>query len=152
MHKSALAATGLSLLISGVAVAPRAQDGAGAPTLSQPYVHLYADAQGVSHFKDEVLVIKPGASGPAPLAISQSGGATLLALRRGQKEDWHRAPRRMYLVALKGMSQVTVGDGEVRRFGPGSLLLMDDTTGKGHITQAVGSEDHVALTVPAPAP
>jgi hypothetical protein len=152
MHKNALAATVLSLLISGAALAPRAQDGAAAPALSQPYVHLYADAQGVSHFKDEVLVIKPGASGPAPLAISQSGGATLLALRRGQKEDWHRAPRRMYLVALKGMSQVTVGDGEVRRFGPGSLLLMDDTMGKGHITQAVGSEDHVALTVPAPAP
>jgi hypothetical protein len=153
MHKGTLAAaTALSLLISGVVMAPRAEDTAGVTALSQPYVHLYADAQGVSHFKDEVLVIKPGASGPAPLAIAQTGGATLLALRRGQKEDWHRAPRRMYLVALKGMSEVTVGDGEVRRFAPGTLLLMDDTTGKGHITRAVGPEDHVALTVPAPAP
>jgi hypothetical protein len=30
-------------------------------------------------------------------------------------------------------------------------MLMDDLTGKGHITRAVGTEDHVALTVPAPA-
>jgi hypothetical protein len=28
---------------------------------------------------------------------------------------------------------------------------MDDATGKGHITEAVGTEDHVALTIPAPA-
>jgi quercetin dioxygenase-like cupin family protein len=124
----------------------------GATAMRQPFVHLYADANGVSHFRDETLTIQPGAAGPAALELSKSPGATLLALKRGQKEDWHRAPRRMYLIALKGMSEVTVGDGEVRRFAPGTLLLMDDTTGKGHITRAVGSEDHIALTVPAPAP
>ena len=123
-----------------------------AASISQPLVHLYSDAGGVSHFRDEVLSIGGGATGPAQLLLSQGAGARLLALNRGAKEDWHRPPGRIYLIALKGMSEVTAGDGEVRRFGPGSLLLMDDTTGKGHITRAVGSEDHVALTVTAPAP
>jgi hypothetical protein len=29
-------------------------------------------------------------------------------------------------------------DGETRRFGPGSVFLAEDTTGKGHQTRAVG--------------
>ena len=118
----------------------------------QPFVHLYSDANGVSHFRDETLVIQAGASGPARLSLSQAPGAQLLAIRLGEVEDWHRAPIRMYLIVLKGMSEVTAGDGQVRRFGAGSVMLMDDLTGKGHITRAVGTEDHVALTVPAPAP
>ena len=147
-----LAAVVPGLLLSTFALQAQEKPMSAPPELTQPYVHLYSDEKGVSHFRDEQLLIKSAASGPAALTISQTPGATLLALKRGAKEDWHRAPRRMYLIALKGMSEVTVGDGEVRRFGPGSVLLMDDTTGKGHITRAVGSEDHVALTVPAPSP
>jgi hypothetical protein len=123
----------------------------GAAAMTQPLVHLYSDAKGVSHFRDETLVIPAGAAGPARLALSQTPGSQLLAIRLGEVEDWHRAPIRMYLIVLKGMSEVTAGDGQVRRFGAGSVMLMDDLTGKGHITRAVGTEDHVALTVPAPA-
>ncbi|HUJ53714.1 MAG TPA: hypothetical protein VLX08_09150 [Steroidobacteraceae bacterium] len=125
--------------------------------------HLYADAKGISHFRDEPLALAPqvGPNAPAgarpspdePLAaheLQTSPNATLLGLKLGAFEDWHRAPRHMYLVALKGMSEVTAGDGEVRRFGPGSILLMEDTTGQGHKTRAVGTEDHVALTITAP--
>jgi len=147
-----------ALVTAGLAVAQPSSGAEAAATspaaapIVQPLVHLYSDAGGVSHFRDEVLSIGGSASGPAQLLLSQGAGARLLALKRGAKEDWHRPPGRIYLIALKGMSEVTAGDGEVRRFGPGSLLLMDDVTGKGHITRAVGSEDHVALTVTAPAP
>jgi hypothetical protein len=128
-----------------------------------PYVHLYADANGVSHFRDERLTFSSAAADPAVASpqlsnaraltsrqLSNAPGATLLLLKRGAEEDWHRAPRRMYLIVVQGMSEVTAGDGEVRRFGLGSVLLMDDTTGKGHITRAVGDVDHIALTIPAP--
>jgi hypothetical protein len=123
--------------------------------LTLTYTHLYSDAQGISHFRDEQISFDGAAGGPgqppAAKQLSSAPGATLLALKRGAKEDWHTAPRRMYLVALTGMSEVTTGDGTVRRFAPGSILLMDDTTGKGHITRSVGDVDHVALTIPAPA-
>ena len=39
----------------------------------------------------------------------------------------------------------------MRQFGPGSVILMDDTTGKGHITRVPGKVDHVAIAIPAPA-
>jgi hypothetical protein len=154
-----LPAVAVCVLASAPFATPRADEAhsmssAAARTLT--YCHLYADEKGVSHFRDEELPFNSTSStgtGP-PLGSldlpGAKGAATLLLLPRGAKEDWHKAPRRMFLIALKGMSEVTVGDGTVRRFAPGSVLLMDDLTGKGHITRAVGSEDHVALTIPVP--
>jgi hypothetical protein len=130
--------------------------------------HLWADAQGVSHFRDEKLSFeaatpenptagttsRPNPDPDALVALPLRGatGATFLYLKRAAVEDWHRAPRRMYLIPVQGTSEVTAGDGQVRRFGLGSIVLMDDLTGKGHITRAVGDVDHIALTIPVPAP
>lgn len=134
------------------------------------YTLLYADARGVSHFRTETLHLHPSAAATSPVSaatsvspglsapedlisypLSEKGGATLLLLKRGAVEDWHRAPRRMWLIVVQGEAEVTASDGEVRHFGLGSVLLMDDLSGKGHITRAVGSVDHIALTIPAPA-
>jgi hypothetical protein len=130
------------------------------------FVHLWADAKGISHFRDERLSFEAATpenptagttsrTNPDPealvaLPLRGATGATFLYLKRAAVEDWHKAPRRMYLIAVQGMSEVTAGDGEVRRFGPGSIVLMDDLTGKGHITRAVGDVDHIALTIPVP--
>lgn len=34
----------------------------------------------------------------------------------------------MYVIPVQGMSEVSAGDGEVRRFGLGSIVVMDDLT------------------------
>jgi len=163
-NKTLWAATGVALLAASF-MSLRADEAKtmSSSTLALPFVHLYADGNGVSHFRDEQLPFAAGPAAPdvaspqlsnaralASRELSKAPGATLLLLKRGAQEDWHRAPRRMYLIVVQGMSEVTAGDGEVRRFGLGSVLLMDDTTGKGHITRAVGDVDHIALTIPAP--
>jgi hypothetical protein len=51
--------------------------------------------------------------------------------------DWHPAPRRQYIVLLDGEIEITVGDGETRRFHGGDVLLVEDTTGRGHRTRTV---------------
>jgi hypothetical protein len=164
-NKTLRAAAGSALLAALLTASPAEEAKTmSSSTLALPYVHLYADAKGVSHFKDERLAFTAAAADPTLASpqlsnaraitsrlLSNAPGATLLLLKRGAEEDWHRAPRRMYLIVVQGMSEVTAGDGEVRRFGLGSVLLMDDTTGKGHITRAVGNVDHIALTIPAPA-
>jgi hypothetical protein len=165
--KTLLAAAGVALLAASLIAASADESRTmSSPIPTLPYVHLYSDASGVSHFRDEKLPFASGARGAAQAAVSpelsnaraisalqlsNAPGATLLLLKRGAEEDWHRAPRRMYLIVVQGMSEVTAGDGEIRRFGLGSVLLMDDLTGKGHITRAVGNVDHIALTIPAPA-
>ena len=121
------------------------------PTLS--YVHLYVDVNGVSHFRDEQFEFRSTRAG-APLmhALSTGAGAMLLRLEPGVVEDWHNAPKPWYLIVVQGMSEVTASDGEVRRFGPGSIIFMDDATGKGHRTRAVGHIDHIAAVIPVADP
>jgi len=51
--------------------------------------------------------------------------------------DFHVAPRRQFVIHLAGVAEIEVGDGTTRRFGPGELLLADDTTGEGHISREV---------------
>ena len=41
-------------------------------------------------------------------------------------------------------------DGEVRHIGPGTIMLADDTTGKGHITRGVGSSERISIFVTLP--
>ena len=39
---------------------------------------------------------------------------------------------------IAGELEVEAGDGERRRFGPGSVVLLEDVSGKGHFTRVVG--------------
>jgi quercetin dioxygenase-like cupin family protein len=113
------------------------------------YVHVYADAAGASHFREEHFDFTQGRDNGTPTHILEAkGGATLLRLKAGTVEDWHNAPRAWFLIVLQGASEVTTSDGQVRHFGPGSVVLLDDITGKGHQTRAVGKIDHIAAVIP----
>jgi hypothetical protein len=41
------------------------------------------------------------------------------------------------VVTLSGIGEIECGDGSRRRFGPGDILLAEDTTGQGHITREI---------------
>jgi hypothetical protein len=113
------------------------------------YVHVYADAAGASHFREEHFEFTRGRDDKSSThALQAKGGATLLRLKAGAFEDWHNAPQAWFLIVLQGESQVTTSDGKVRHFGPGAVVLLDDTTGKGHQTRAVGKIDHIAAVIP----
>ena len=66
----------------------------------------------------------------------------------GLVQDWHTAPRRQYIVTLRGMAEIETGNGEIRHFGPGDVLLADDLTGKGHVTRVIGTETRLSVTIP----
>ena len=61
--------------------------------------------------------------------------------------DFHCAPRRQYVVNLSGSVEIEIGSGEKRLLGPGSILLAEDTTGRGHISRAVGNEERKSLFI-----
>jgi oxalate decarboxylase/phosphoglucose isomerase-like protein (cupin superfamily) len=54
------------------------------------------------------------------------------------------------LFYLAGEVEAAVGDGEVRRFGPGSVTLVEDTTGTGHRSRNAGTGDVVLAVVQLP--
>ena len=113
---------------------------------------LYTDAQGVTHFREETIPFNPvGGAGREALSLHPvrgASGVTLLRLRAGAEEDWHTAPQRQFVIAIEGLVEVEASDGSRRVFVPGQIMLMDDTTGKGHITRSIGKSDHVAVMIP----
>jgi hypothetical protein len=82
--------------------------------------------------------------------LSEVVDVTRLQFRRQSAaftDDWHPASRRQYVVNLAGESEIELDGGRKIHLGPGSILLAEDTSGKGHITRASGSADRLSLTI-----
>ena len=61
---------------------------------------------------------------------------------------WHTGPARQFVITLAGSSEVEVSGGVHVVTRPGHINLIEDTTGKGHITRNFGPEDRIVLTIP----
>ncbi|HEY1776334.1 MAG TPA: hypothetical protein VGG41_09270 [Solirubrobacteraceae bacterium] len=119
------------------------------------YVRLYADARGESHFEDVVLETDAQTHSSGALTqVSAPLPVDGLIFRRVVDETHsdlpHTAPRRLLIITLEGTAEVTASDGETRSFGPGSVVLVEDTTGAGHVTRPVGSAPRVTLFATLP--
>jgi quercetin dioxygenase-like cupin family protein len=124
-------------------------------TGSLSFPRLYTGPDGVSHWANEKLPLASRGTEniEALMATAQVGdvkGAFVAMLKAGATEDWHVAPRRQFMVCLQGLVEVTAADGQVRRLKPGEFALLEDLSGKGHITHSAGKDDHVALALPIP--
>ena len=65
----------------------------------------------------------------------------------GELQDWHPAPQRQFVFILSGRLESGFEDGTKKIFGPGDARLVEDTTGKGHTTIALGDEPCITATV-----
>jgi hypothetical protein len=108
------------------------------------YTRIYCDATGESHFEDVSVPVAPiNFAPPAPpvsvAAPIRAERLILAELPLAWSSNWHAAPQRQFYFHLSGTLEVKVSDGQVRQFSPGSLVLLEDTTGKGHCTRVLGS-------------
>jgi hypothetical protein len=108
------------------------------------YARVYSDAEGASHLSDheQELALIDYAPPAAPLNFAALGDAVGIAVV-GADSTWgghvlHPAPARQFMIVLSGQVQVTVSDGEVRKFDPGDVFLLEDTTGVGHSSSVLG--------------
>lgn len=108
---------------------------------------LYTGEDGQSHFEEvDIPLEDAGEIG----RLSEAEPATGIIFRETGPEynyDWHNAPRPQYIIMLEGEVDVEIGDGTVRRFGPGDVLLAEDTTGRGHISRAVDNRPRKSIFV-----
>lgn len=110
------------------------------------YTRLYADAGGDSHFDEVEVVLTPTDFAPPapPLDLASFVPAARFSFLRapvGWAGDWHPAPRRQVFCQLKGEYEIVASDGMTHRFPAGSVVLLEDTTGKGHATHVISQED-----------
>jgi hypothetical protein len=108
-----------------------------------------------SAFEDHELQLdqQQVASGFAPTLVGRLSpsavGVLYLFSPTEFDSDPHPAPRRQWVVPLRGMLEVVVSTGERRRFQPGDLVFVADTTGKGHVSCSVGEPPFELLFIPS---
>ncbi len=116
------------------------------------YTRVYSDAAGDSHFEDvDVPMTAVSFAPPAPpMDLSAFSSAARVGFLRASPDwigDWHPAPKRQWMIYLAGRVEAEVTGGERREFGPGSVTLVEDTTGTGHRSRVVGPDDVVLAVV-----
>jgi len=121
------------------------------------YSRLYAKSDGTSCFEDKDTELDVGFAAPPaePLYTAKFSPATE-AFWLGVVPTWkgdvpHPAPRRMAFVTVRGEYQITASNGATRRFPLGSVLLIENTTGVGHITKNISDGDTIVLAIGLPA-
>jgi len=115
-------------------------------------VRIYSGDDGESHFEDVEIEMENRGNIGRISDLWRGKGVMFREVEGDYEIDFHNAPRRQLVVNLTGSVDIEIGDGTVRRLGPGSILLAEDTTGRGHISRAVNGEPRSCLFVPLDAP
>lgn len=114
---------------------------------SVQYVRIYPGADGESHFEDVQVPVQSVRTATGISASSWRsmpiGDALTFATVDPDSDDegspsgggwgpWNVEKYRQFVLWLEGEVEIQVGGGEVRRFGPGELILAEDVSGRGH--------------------
>ena len=110
---------------------------------------VYTGDDGKSHFEDVDIPVAGSAGGIGRLSKLIAGPGVVFREVDGDYDlDFHTAPRRQFVVNLRGSVDITIGSGETRRLESGDILLAEDTTGQGHKSRAVDGRSRTCLFVP----
>lgn len=108
---------------------------------------VYSDENGDSRFEDiDIDLFNRGEIG----FLSENIDVKTLQFRKvspGYDYDFHHAPQRQYIVLLDGGVEIETSLGEVRQFQTGEILLMEDTTGKGHRTKNLEKRERTSIFI-----
>ena len=110
-------------------------------------IRIYTGPDNESHFEEKEVDLKFNGD----MEVSATEPAEGILFRRASANhlhSYHPAPRRQYVITLSGAVEIETGDGTIKRFGPGDVMLADDTTGRGHITRVVGNQPRTYVMIP----
>lgn len=96
---------------------------------------IYSDGEGDSHFEDVTIPLTDAGSIGK---LSDGIAAKEIIFREvapSYDYDFHNAPQKQYIILLDGEIEIETSLGNKRTFKSGEVLLVEDTTGKGHKTR-----------------
>jgi quercetin dioxygenase-like cupin family protein len=111
-------------------------------------IRIYAGADGQSHFEELTPKLEPRGDQSASGELIPGSGIVVRQFEPTRSNPWHHAPGRYAVFTLSGAVDIEIGDGTVRRLGPGDILIAEDLTGQGHATREVGPGPRVSVFVP----
>lgn len=105
---------------------------------------IFTDDAGETHFE---TVEEPGVEFRDNAAYTRVIDAHGVAFRETKAMGdepalgrWHTAPQRQFVMILIGETEIEVSDGEKRIFKSGDVMMVEDTTGKGHRNRRLSKE------------
>ncbi len=108
---------------------------------------IYTGTDGESHFEDIDILLSDTAGADRRSELMKATGILFRDTSGKYNWDWHNAPRRQFIINLEGQVEIAVSDGTKRQFGPGDILLAEDTKGRGHISRAVNNQPRTSVWV-----
>ena len=107
--------------------------------MNRKITRLYTGSDGESHFEEIEVPLKDMGERGRRSELIEVTGIIFMETDGNYFLDWHNVPHQQFSIQLEGHLEIEVGDGTRRRFGPGDVLLAEDTTGRGHISRAVNN-------------
>ena len=111
-------------------------------------IRIYARSDGKSHFEDIHPPFESRGDRSESAELIPGSGITIRRFETSRSNPWHHAPGRALVFTQTGAVDIEIGDGTVRRLGPGDILIAEDLIGQGHTTREVGPEPRVSIFVP----
>ena len=110
-------------------------------------VRLYTGADNESHFEE--IDIELSFNGRVETSgLQPAEGIVFRSAPPSHLSSYHPVPKRQYVITLSGQVEIETGDGTIRSFGPGDVMLAEDTTGRGHITRVIGNQPRHYAFIP----
>jgi len=120
------------------------------------FARTYAGPDGESHIELVDIAVAPVnffAGNPTVYRSStlDAQGVTFFRLPPHWAAELHPTPHRHFLVVCSGECEVETSDGRTCVVRPGSFALLEDTSGKGHISRVRGVAECWGMSVTLPA-
>src|SRR5258708_6729347 len=114
--------------------------------------NIYVDDAGETHWRDIEVQGAEERNGRKLSARLPANGIIFRETGGDYDLSWHPAPRRQYIINLDGGVKITASDGESREIGAGEVILVEDVTGKGHLSKSIGGQTRRSALVPGDEP
>ena len=103
---------------------------------------LFTMLDGTSSMERIDVQIEGGRS-----ALFAGTGVQISLMAANNVPAWHTGPRRQMIATISGEGELETGDGQKLTVKPGVITLIEDLTGKGHLTRN-GPQGRVCVIMP----
>ncbi len=105
-----------------------------------PLTRVYSDENGDSRFENVLIAMDDAGDIGALSETQEVKGIIFREVEPSYDYSFHNAPQKQYIILLDGGIEIETSLGETRKFDAGEILLVEDTTGKGHRTRNLRPE------------
>jgi hypothetical protein len=108
---------------------------------------IYSDINGDSHFESLTIPLKSNGEIGFLSDEEPVKGIIFREVAASYDFDFHNAPQHQYIILLDGGVEIETSLGEKRTFATGEILLVEDTTGKGHKTKNIENKPRKSVFI-----